>query len=176
MPLPCDVPGQRVLKLYPAGNQERCSLMNWVEFSVVFLTDFVNLFFFCSSSSGCCSPQTNEHSRPHWLLTAVQQSETVQSETSISCLAGPQDDAGPEEKEAQRRRLLALTRTAVNVGGSVRMTPVVTRGPGCARPDQTSPDSGTGRCSPLHARSEPSVRRSQLTLCLPSCLRPDDRC
>lgn len=150
--------------------------MNWVQFSVVFSAGcwcnslccrnykICNLFSCCSSSSDCCSPQTVEHSRPRWLLTAVQQSETVQSETSISCLAGPQDDAGQEVKEAQRRRLPALT-----------WTPFVTSGPGCARPGGTSPNSGTGRCSQLHAKSEPSVRRSQLTLCLPSCLRPDDR-
>lgn len=125
--------------------------------------------------------QTSEHSRPHWPVTSVQQSETEagQSQTRISCSTRPQDDAGREQKSAQQRRLPAHTRATSSpvraVDGSGTMTPFLISGPGYTRPVQASPNSGTGRSSRLQTVSDQSVRRYRLSSCLPSCLQAEDR-
>ncbi|XP_051284370.1 insulin receptor substrate 2-A-like [Dicentrarchus labrax] len=132
---------------------------------------------FNSSTSDSYSPLhpsyhvTNEHSRPHWLVTSVQLSETDadQSQTSISCSTRLDDDGGQEQ-----RRLPAQTRTTSSpvrsCDGSDMVTPFVRSWPGCTRPVQASPNSDTGRSRRLQ-----SVRRYRLSLCLPSCLQTEDR-
>lgn len=146
-----------------------------------------NFLSFCSSTSDSDSPlhlshhHTNERSPPHWLVTSVPQSDTEvgQSQTSISCPAEPQDDAGQEQTSAQQRRLPAETRATLSpvrsVDGSAMMTPFVTSGPGYTRPVQASPNSGSGLSSRLQTVSDQSVRRYRLSLCLPSCFQAEDR-
>lgn len=137
----------------------------------------------CSSTCGCSSPlhpshpQTNKQSQPHWLVTSAQQAETEtgQSQMSISCSTRPQDDAGQKQKSAKQGRLPSQTRATLSpvrsVEGSGMRTPFVTSGPGYVRPVQASPNSGTSRSSRLQAVSGQSVRHG-LSWCLPSCLRP----
>lgn len=147
------------------------------------MSQCLNFLSFCSSTSDCNSSlcpshhQTNELRQPHWLLTSVQQSETEagQSQTSISCSAGPQDDAGQEEKAAKQGQTRTDLSPARSLDGSSMMTPLVTSGPGYTSPDQASPNSATGRSSRLQAASEQPVRRYRLSLCLPSCLQAEDR-
>nr|XP_046238108.1 insulin receptor substrate 2-A-like [Scatophagus argus] len=125
--------------------------------------------------------QAIEHSRPHCVLTSVQQAETEagQSERANRNSTRPQEDAGQEQKSAQQGRLPPQTRTTWSpvrsVDGPGMMKPFVTSEPGVTRPVQASPTSGTGRSSRLQGVWDQSVRRSQLSLCLPSCLKAENR-
>ncbi|KAA8579765.1 hypothetical protein FQN60_006858 [Etheostoma spectabile] len=141
---------------------------------------------FNSSTSESCSPlhpshhQTNEHSRPRWLVTSVKQSEAEagQSQMSISFSTQPQDDARQARTSAKQRRLLAPTWATSSpvrsVDGSSVLTPFAASGSGCTRSIQANPNSGTGRSSQLQAASRQIVRY-RLSLCLPCCLQAEDR-
>ncbi|XP_031708214.1 insulin receptor substrate 1-like isoform X2 [Anarrhichthys ocellatus] len=116
--------------------------------------------------------RTNEDSRPHWLVTSVQQSETEAGQSRMSCLWRPQEAARQEQISAKRRRV-AQTWASLSPVRSVDRSGVTTpSGPDQTRPVQARPNSGAGRSS--RAASERCVRRYRLSLCLPSCLQAGD--
>ncbi|KAI3365981.1 hypothetical protein L3Q82_009812, partial [Scortum barcoo] len=91
-------------------------------------------------------------------------------QVSTSCSAQPQDDPGHLQ-----RRLPAHTRATsspVRHNDGSGMTPL--SGPGYTRPVRACTNSGTGRSGRLQAVLDQSLRRSRLSLCLPSCLRSED--
>ncbi|KAK1876715.1 Insulin receptor substrate 2-B [Dissostichus eleginoides] len=113
-----------------------------------------------TSFNSCTSESSSPlHHQTHWLLaTSVQQSEaeTGQSQRSIS---HTQDEEMGEQ--SQQIRLPAHTSTRRDDGSDV-----------------TTPfDSGVAspNCGRLQAATERSVRRYRLSLCLPSCLKAEDR-
>lgn len=132
----------------------------------------IHLCVLSSSTSDSSSPQhpshhmTNERSQPH-------------CQSSISCSAQPQDDAGQQQNSSEQRRLPAPSSTTLSPVSSVDVlmgtAPFVPCGPGYTRPVRASPDSGSGRPGRLQAVSARSVRRHRLSLCLPCCLQTEDR-
>ncbi|XP_030265148.1 uncharacterized protein LOC115576732 isoform X2 [Sparus aurata] len=136
---------------------------------------------FNSSTSDSYSPQHLSHheadecSQPH----CQSQTETDQSQMTISCSAQPQDDAVQQQNSSEQRRLPAPSSTTLSPVSSVDVlmgtAPFVPCGPGYTRPVQASPDSGSGRPGRLQAVSTRSVRRHRLSLCLPCCLQTEDR-
>lgn len=141
----------------------------------------IHLCVLSSSTSDSYSPQhpshheTNERSQPH----CQSQTETDQSQMTISCSAQPQDDAVQQQNSSEQRRLPAPSSTTLSPVSSVDVlmgtAPFVPCGPGYTRPVRVSPDSGSGRPGRLQAVSARSVRRHRLSLCLPCCLQTEDR-
>ncbi|XP_034533588.1 insulin receptor substrate 1-like [Notolabrus celidotus] len=132
---------------------------------------------FNSSTSDGYSPvrpphhQTSECNLPDWPLTSV---EADQSKRSNSCSSQPYDEDGQEQSSAEQGHHPAgsrVTSTPVkNEKGAGDITNFPENSPG-----GTSPVPGTGKSSPLQAAPDQSIRRSRLFLCLPSCLKAEDR-
>lgn len=136
---------------------------------------------FISSSSDSSSPLdpphhlTNEHSRPHWLMTPAQQSkmDADQSQMSISCSTEPQVDTKQEGSKSSAQT--GVTSPLGSIDGSDLKIPFVTFGSGCSGPIQASFNLDTDQSSQFQAvPGQSSIRRCWLSLLLPACLQAED--